>query len=137
MKKLLLVALFLGTFTLSYAQSKFTEQTLNEIHQIFLDNCVKAVTERTLPSFTMAGNKGDIVDYTTFKSWNVAGAGLSDWAISEVKVLQSGNLAITTGITKHTPKGAKVTFHQRFTEVYEFQNNNWMLAYAHYTDIVP
>jgi hypothetical protein len=137
MKKLFLNALFIGLATLGYAQTAFTEKTLEYIHQAFIANPPKTVAERTLPNFTMLGSDGRKIDYTVFKSWNVAGAGLEEWPTSDVKVQQAGNLAIATGITKHRPKSAKAAFHQRFTETYEFQNGQWKLASAHYTDIAP
>lgn len=123
----------MGCVTLACAQAAFTEQTLNEIHQAFVTNGVKAVAERTSPDFTMFGTNS-VMDYAGFKA-RVENGGLVEWPVSDVKIKQSGNLAIAKGITKHKPKNAKAPFNQRFTETYEFQNGKWMLASAHYTDI--
>jgi hypothetical protein len=135
MKKLLFFAFILGYATLGFAQTQFTAQTVDEIHQAYVADPPKAVAERTLPTFTMIGGDGSVIEYGVFKSWNVAGAGLEEWPTSDVKVQQFGNLAIAKGITKHKPRGAKAAYHQRFTETYEFQNGQWMLASGHYTDI--
>lgn len=134
MKKVILSSVFCCLLLGAVAQTPFTEITLNEIHQAFVSNPVQAVTERTLPSFTMTGSDGKVVDYATFKSWQVAG-GLAEWPTSDVTIEQNGNLATAKGITRHKPKGAPAAFHQRFTETYQFQNGKWMLASAHYTDI--
>jgi ketosteroid isomerase-like protein len=137
MKKLFVNLFFLSLATLGFTQTPFTPQTLEDIHQAFVANPPKTVTERTLPDFTMLGSDGRKIDYAVFKSWNGADGGLAEWPVSDVKVQQAGNLAIATGITKHRPKSAKAAFHQRFTETYEFQNGQWKLASAHYTDIAP
>jgi hypothetical protein len=120
---------------LGFAQPKFTEATLNDLHQAFVADPPKTVAEKTLPTFTLVGSDGQITEYAVFKTWNVTGAGLSEWPTSDVKVQQSGNFAIAKGITMHKPRNAKAAFHQRFVETYEFQNGQWMMASAHYTDI--
>lgn len=128
---LTILALSLGSAT---AQTPFTEQILNEIHQGFTTNAVQTFMDRVLPTFMMIGDDGKITDAATFKTWQERG-GLAEWPNSEVKIQQSGNLAVATGITRHKPKGAPAAFHQRFTETYVFQNGKWMMATLHYTDI--
>jgi hypothetical protein len=134
MKKVILISFFYCLVATAFAQSKFTVATVNDMHQAYIANPVQAVTERTLPTFTMVGSDGKTIDYATFKSWQVAG-GLAEWPTSDVTVEQNGNSAIAKGITRHRPKNAKVAFHQRFTETYAFQNGQWMLASAQYTEI--
>jgi hypothetical protein len=136
MKKITTTLVFMAFSLFVFSQSAFTEQTLNDIHQAFIANPPKAVAERTSPNYMMIGSTGQTRDYAGFKALNESG-GLVEWPISEVKIQSVGNLAIATGITNHKPKGAKTALHERFTETYEFQNGQWKLASAHYTDIVP
>ncbi len=139
MKKVLFNALFMGLATLGFAQPKFTEQTLTEVHQAFITNGVKAVTERTSPDFIMFGSDGQTMNYTGFKALNESG-GLVDWPVSEIKIKQSGNLAIVTSISKHTAvfkNGTKFTANERSTETFEYQKGKWMYLSAHYGKIDP
>lgn len=135
MKKLRLTALFIGLSAWGFAQTPFTEATLNDIHQGFTTDAVKTFDERVAANFQMIGDNGKITDYATFRTWQVGG-GLTEWPTSEVKIQQAGNLAVATGITRHKPKNAKNAFYQRFTEIYTFKDGKWLLASAHYTDII-
>ena len=140
MKKLLLNALFMGLATLAFAQPKFTEQTLTEVHQAFITDALKAVAERTSPDFVMIGSNGQTRDYAGFKALNESG-GIVEWPVSEVKIIQAGNLAIVTSISNHAAvfkqTNAKFKAHERATETFEFQNGKWMYKSAHYTNIQP
>lgn len=140
MKKLFVTFLFSILTTLNFAQSKFTEQTLNEVHQAFITDALKGVADRTSTDFMMIGSNGQTRDYASFKALNESG-GIVEWPVSDIKIKQSGNLAIVAGITKHTAvfkqSSAKMTVNERFTETFEYQKGKWMLASAHYTDIAP
>jgi hypothetical protein len=138
MKKLLLNALFMGLATLGFAQPKFTEQTLTEVHQAFITDGLKAVAERTSPDFMMIGSNGQTRDYAGFKALNESG-GIVEWPVSEVKITQAGNLAIVTSISNHAAvfkqTNAKFKANERSTEVFDYQNGKWMYKSAHYTNI--
>ena len=140
MKKLLLNALFIGLTTLGFAQPKFTEQTLTEVHQAFITDALKAVAERTSPDFVMIGSNGQTRDYAGFKALNESG-GIVEWPVSDVRIIQAGNLAIVTSISDHgavfKQNNTKFKAHERSTETFEYQKGKWMYKSAHYTNIQP
>jgi hypothetical protein len=140
MKKLRLIALFVGIATLSFAQPTFTEKNLTDMRQRMLADPAKVTKEEVSLDFVMVGHAGQPCDYDCLMNLN-ANATLTEWPMEQIKIRQVGNVAIVTGISRHAAvykkTNTKTQYNQRFTDTYEYKNGKWMWLTAQYTDIVP
>jgi hypothetical protein len=138
MKKLFLNVLFLNLALGGFSQPAFTEITLADMHQKVIIDGVKSAKEDFSPDFIMIGHEGQICDHACLEDLNING-GMIEWPVEGIKIRQSGNIAVASGITHHKgmDKKSKATWvnNERFTETYEYQKGKWMWVAAHYTQL--
>jgi len=65
-------------------------------------------------------------------------AAKSETQMSDLRVKQSGNLGVVSGIRNHAlilPSGQKMTWKDAFTYIFEWKNNNWVMTDLQHTKI--
>ena len=138
MKKLLVNLHFLSLTTLSLAQTPFTEQTVRDMTQRMLKDYPKFVQEEVSPDFFVIFGEGQVASYDNMKASN--NSNIVTWDLSELKVKQIGNMAVVTGINKHSigPSKTKATdyYNVRFTYTYAFIKDKWLWLQAQHTHIL-
>ena len=97
MKKITSTLLFLAFSFLSFAQTAFTEKTVNEMNQRLVKDPTAVFKNEVSPNYTLIGDNGQVFTYQqilgNFEQNNFANE------YSELKVSQHGNFGIATGIS--------------------------------------
>ena len=139
MKQLTSTLLFLATSIFSFAQTPFTEKTVQDMNKSILADYPKYLNEFASPDFVLSNAQGQLMTFEQLKA--AIDLKAIEWTISDLKVKQFGKIAIATGINKHTMMFAKqgILYHYnvRFTYNYEFKNGKWMWLHAQHTNILP
>jgi ketosteroid isomerase-like protein len=137
MKKLLFNALFIGLATLGFAQTPFTEKTVQDINKRFIEN---PTNDDTAPDYVLTGSEGQKIGMEQLNKMFPNVKHLT-WETTDMTIKQYGKVAIVNGITKHSfvTLNDNVThaYHVRGTYVYEFQKDKWRKVSAHHTNIMP
>ena len=123
---------------MSLAQVPFTEQTVRDMTQRMLKDYPKFVQEEVSPDFFVIFGEGQVASYDNMKASNDSKT--ATWDLSELKVKQIGNMAVATGINKHSIVSlkTKATYHYnvRFTYTYAFIKDKWLWLQAQHTHIL-
>ena len=139
MKKLLFNALFMGLATLGFAQTPFTEQSVHDINNRFIEDPKKSMAEDFALEYVLYGAEGQKATSEQLGKM-MAGVKHLDWKTTDLTVKQYGKIAIANGITKHSlvSLNDNVThaYHVRATYVYEFQKDKWRWISAHHTNVL-
>ena len=138
MKKITSTLLFLAFSFLSFAQTAFTEKTVNEMNQRLVKDPTAVFKNEVSPNYTLIGDNGKIFTYqdvlALFEQNNFANE------YSELKVSQHGNFGIATGISNHSfinkSSGKTIASYKvRFTYLHEFVNGKWQVLSGQHSPI--
>ena len=139
MKKLTTTLLFSVMSICSFAQTPFTEKTVQDMNKSILADYPKYLNDFASPEFVLSNAQGQLMTFEQLKAATDLKA--IEWTITDLKVRQFDKIAIATGINKHTMMFAKqgIPYHYnvRFTYNYEFKNGKWMWLHAQHTNILP
>ncbi|RDB03700.1 nuclear transport factor 2 family protein [Runella aurantiaca] len=87
----------------------------------------------------VAGHSGQFYDKAaTLALAKSRPAAKSETQMSDLRVKQSGNLGVVSGIRNHAlvlPNNQKMTWKDAFTYTFEWKKNNWVLTDIHHTKI--
>ena len=138
MMKITSTLLFLAFSFLSFAQTAFTEKTVNEMSQRLVKDPTAFFKTEVSPNYTLIGDNGKIFTYkdviSNFEQNNFTNE------YSELKVSQHGNFGIATGISNHSfinkSSGKTIAAYRvRFTYLHEFVNGKWQILSAQHSPI--
>ena len=138
MKKITSTLLFLAFSFLSFAQTAFTEKTVNEMNQRLVKDPTAVFKNEVSPNYTLIGDNGKIFTYqdvlALFEQNNFANE------YSDLKVAQHGNFGIATGISNHSfinkSSGKTIASYKvRFTYLHEFVNGKWQILSGQHSPI--
>lgn len=137
MKNYAIVLFFMAFSFNAFSQPAFTEKTMQDIKQRILADYPKYLKEDLSADFTFIVGEGQ-----TYKASDLQGlteAKILEWSISELKLKQFGNIAIATGVNKHSmvfsKGGTPQLYNVAFTYTYEYKNNKWLWTHVQHTYI--
>ena len=138
MKKITSTLLFLAFSLLSFAQTPFTEQVVNEMNQRLVKDPTAVFTNEVSPNYTLIGDNGQVFTRQEILG-NFAQNNFTN-EYSELKVSQHGNFGIATGISNHSfinkSSGKTIASYKvRFTYLHEFVNGKWQILSGQHSPI--
>ena len=139
MKKMTLTLLFSALCLFSFAQTTFNEKSVQDMAVLMVaEDFPKFNKENISPDMIWSMGEGQVATYEDMVP-AMAGAKVTAWNLSDLKVRQIGGMAVASGVNKHDILNiqSKETTHYtvRFTYVFAYINNKWMWIHAQHTHI--
>jgi hypothetical protein len=129
MKKLQLTLTLLAFSLCCFAQTPFTEQTLNGISSRLVQDGVKCFQEDISSDYTFTFHDGRVSNYDQMKQLPL-NSKIEEWNLTDVSIKQEGNAATATGVNKHKVRNNKTqevnAYTMRFTYSFIFKEGKWL-----------